>query len=217
MNVEEQNFIKTYVQPPQIPLTIQRIGSEHDNLFGVKDRKRDIKYFLKNQINYSYKKGSSTTLRGGSKIIKYQQSIFSSRVLADILNSKLIINIDECVFNRDLKKQYSWLPKGITSPIINTIATGRCWMITAIWSNGEFLSLIVNNTGNSSKFCDFLWIIKYAMGFTKMSLNRSCLLILDNATTHYSDQTTKTLKRLWFCTMYLLAYSPILAPVELFV
>ena len=126
LNAEEQNFIKTYVQPPQIPLTIQRIGSELDNLFGVKDRKRDIKYFLKNQINYSYKKGSSTTLRGGSKIIKYQQSIFSSRVLADILNNKLIINIDECVFNRDLKKQYSWLPKGITSPIINTIATGRC-------------------------------------------------------------------------------------------
>ena len=114
---------------------------------------------MKNQINYSYKKGSSTTLRGGSKIIKYQQSIFSSRVLADILNNKLIINIDECVFNRDLKKQYSWLPKGITSPIINTIATGRCWMITSILSNGEFLSLIFNNTGNSSKFCDFLWII----------------------------------------------------------
>ena len=56
LNVEEQNFIKIYVQPPQIHLTIQRIGSELDNLFGVKDRKKNIKYFLKNQINYSYKK-----------------------------------------------------------------------------------------------------------------------------------------------------------------
>ena len=66
-------------------------------------------------------------------------------------------------------------------------------MITAILSNCEFLSLIVNNSENSSTFCDFLWIIKYANGFTKMSLNRSCWVILDNAKTHYSDQTTKTL------------------------
>ena len=54
-------------------------------------------------------------------------------------------------FNRDLKKQYSWLPRGATNSIINTVTTGRCSMISAIISNGEFLWLIVENTGNSEK------------------------------------------------------------------
>ena len=103
MNIEEKKFIKEFANPPQIPLTIEKINNEINASFGAKDRKRDIKLYMKKQLNYSFKKGSSTTIRGGSKIIKYQQSILSSRVLLDILNNKLIINIDEWVFNRDLK------------------------------------------------------------------------------------------------------------------
>ena len=55
-------------------------------------------------------------------------------------------------FSRDLKRQYSWLPKGVTSSIIWNTLTGRWSMFTAITSNGEFLSLIVDDTGNSEKF-----------------------------------------------------------------
>ena len=52
-------------------------------------------------------------------------------------------------FNRDLKKQYSWLPRGATNSIIYTVTTGRCSMISEIISNGEIICLIVENTGNS--------------------------------------------------------------------
>ena len=49
-------------------------------------------------MEYSYKKEGSTTYKGGSDLIKYQQSIFSSRVLLKILDKKLIISIDEWAF-----------------------------------------------------------------------------------------------------------------------
>ena len=44
--------------------------------FAQKDRKRDIKYFLENNLNVSYKKGSSTTITGASNNIKIIRWIF---------------------------------------------------------------------------------------------------------------------------------------------
>ena len=70
-------------------------------------------------------------------------------------------------FNRDLKRQYSWLPKGITSFILCTVATGRWSIISAILSNGEFLCLITDDTGNAYKFCDFLMYFSICDYFCK--------------------------------------------------
>ena len=114
-----------------------------DIKFWVTERKRDIKNYLKSKLNYSYKKGDSTTYRGGSEEILYQKFIFSSRLLIQILENNLIINIDEWVFNRDLKQNYSWLPRGITSRIINIVATGRWFIIATVLNNEEFLSIII--------------------------------------------------------------------------
>ena len=98
LNTEEQEFIREYVIPPQIPLTIWKLNDQLNAKFELKDRKRDIKLFLKNLLNYSYKKGGSTTIKGGSLQIKIAQSIFSAKILQLIYKDYLIINIDECSF-----------------------------------------------------------------------------------------------------------------------
>ena len=51
----EKEFLRKYIQPPQKPLTIWRINNELNNHFEVKDRKCEIKFFLKNELCYSYK------------------------------------------------------------------------------------------------------------------------------------------------------------------
>ena len=94
----EKEFLREYIQPPQKPLTIWRINNELNNHFEVKDRKREIKLFLKNELCYSYKKGESTTLKGGSERTKLLQSIFSSRILLKIHKDNIIVNIDEWSF-----------------------------------------------------------------------------------------------------------------------
>ena len=49
-------FIEGFVMPPQIPLAINCINEELNKAFELKCRKRYIKLYLKNWINYSYKK-----------------------------------------------------------------------------------------------------------------------------------------------------------------
>ena len=89
-------------------------------------------------------------------------------------------------------------------------------MITAILSNGEFLSLILEDTGNSDKFWKFLLILKYAICYVMKIRETEWIVVLDNAKIHHSNITLKTMKALGFTIMFLPAYSPSLAPVELF-
>ena len=127
----------------------------------------------------------------------------------------LLILMNE-YFNRNLNRQYSWLPKGVTSSVVWPTITGRWSTISWILSNNEFLSLIVDDTGDSNKFCKFLCILKYALNFINAKLYSKWNIIIDNTSTHRAKQTSITLKRLNFNVMFLPPYSPILAPIELF-
>ena len=89
-------------------------------------------------------------------------------------------------------------------------------MITAILSNGEFLSLILEDTGDSDKFWKFLLILKYAICYVMKIRETEWIVVLDNAKIHHSNITLKTMKALGFTIMFLSTYSPSLAPVELF-
>ena len=59
-------------------------------------------------------------------------------------------------FNWELKNEYSWLPKEITSLIMNIAATGRWSMLSALLSNREFISFLTNNQ-------KFLKILRFVM------------------------------------------------------
>ena len=131
------------------------------------------------------------------------------------LISWLLILIND-PFNRDLKRQYSWLPKGSTNEVICTFATSNWSMITAIVSNGEFLWTIIEETGNTNKFWKFLLILNYAICYVKMKEASECIILLDNASIHSSNQTLKIINKIDMSCQFLLACSPSLAPVELF-
>ena len=119
-------------------------------------------------------------------------------------------------YNRDLKRQYSWLPKGVTNSIIWTTIARRWSMFASILSNGEFLWLIVDDTGNSDKFWDFIkWILNYAIDLSNMKSSSDWIITLDNASIHKSSKTVKSIKRMNLNLMFLPAYSPMLVPVEL--
>ena len=74
------------------------------------------------------------------------------------------------VFNRDLKNNYTWLPKGISSKVINIMTFGRCTLISAVFSDGNFIWMMVQDTVKSKKFCRFLQILKYVLKQSKIEL-----------------------------------------------
>ena len=82
-------------------------------------------------------------------------------------------------------------------------------------SNGEYIWLIIKDTRDTTKFCDFLWILYYSITYSKMRAISEWIVMLDNASIHCSKITMKTIEKIKFNWMYLPPYSPMLAPVEL--
>ena len=98
LNQYERDWIKANIKPPQYPTNVSKLDDKLLNIFGFKNKKRDIKLYLKDYMKYSYKKGSSMLKTGANKNNLILQSIFSSRVLLDITQGKYIFNIDEASF-----------------------------------------------------------------------------------------------------------------------
>ena len=76
-------------------------------------------------------------------------------------------------FNRDLKFSYSWLPKGKTGKIINKNTTGRCTLIASIFSDGNFLCMIVEDTVKTKEFIKFLQILRHALKATMLTTSEN--------------------------------------------
>ena len=90
--------IRSYVQPPTIPLTIHKIKQFIFRKLRISINKRKIKTYLKDSQNYSYKKGSAGSVTLKSNNFKIHKSVFSSRMFTHIYNNKLIVNIKQSSF-----------------------------------------------------------------------------------------------------------------------
>ena len=118
------------------------------------------------------------------------------------------------VFNKDIKIEYSWLPKGVTSAIVNQLHTGSKSMLAAFCSDGEYIWAVINRTVDSEIFCEFLWIVNYFLELRKLNWKDKSVIVIDNAPYHWSSRTTDKMIGLDLNIKYLPPYSPMLAPVE---
>ena len=214
LNIDAMNETFKAIIPPKPPLTIQGIRLKLKSDTNLNVSTNNISKYLRNWWRYSFKKGSSTSIAGSSSMILEMQTIFSWRIVKEILNKKYIVNIDESSFNKDLKMEYSWLPKGVTSSIINQFYCGSTSMLTAFWSDGEYIWVILNDTVNSTRFSDFLWIVRYFLDLMDLNTPDKTIILLDNAAYHRSYETKEKLKELNLNTIFLPPYSPVFAQVE---
>ena len=104
-----------------------------------------IRNFIKNNLRYSFKRGSSRNKRAKSSTSVYEQAVFSSKLMTRILENRLIVNIDESSFGRSIRNNYSWLPKSQNFGIINTMWSGRLTLIWGLASNGHWMYMSINN------------------------------------------------------------------------
>ena len=71
-----------------------------------------VKEILKTNLNLSFKKGKSRPSSMNKDRHALIKSIFAARVAKEIKRFRLLINIDETLFSRFTKSDYSWLEKG---------------------------------------------------------------------------------------------------------
>ena len=91
-----------------------------------------IKDTMRRFLNLSFKKGKSKPI--GIDYIKQfsTKSLFAVRLVKEINNFSVLINIDETLFSRATKSVYSWLEKGKEWTISNIWWSNSISLLTAI-------------------------------------------------------------------------------------
>ena len=143
------------------------------------------------------------------------RSIFSWRVLFNLYKERVIINVDESSFGRWVQTNYSWLPKGSTSPIVNAKWIGRTNLVFGLWSNGRWMAIIQNENGTAENFQIFLIFLKKYIQSWHKSDAQPYWVILDNAAIHLTESVRRLAKTTGIELNSIPSYSPNLAPVEM--
>ena len=137
--------------------------------------------------------------------------LWSSQMLLD---KEVIVNADEWSFNRALKQEYSWLPKGKSSPIINISYKGKGILILGTTSNGEWFAMIHAKTGDSIKFLIFLKLLERCwLEASEVSWSLPWF-VFDNVSIHTSKLTKAINKNMVVRLRFMPSYWPEVAPVE---
>ena len=131
-----------------------------------------------------------------------------------ISKEDVIINIDESSFNRYIRREYSWLSKGRSTPIVNDRTKRRAWLTLATWNTGVWLAMALSETMDSKRFCLFLKILELIISRHCHNFEKLLTVIMDNARTHSSRLTKKVIEGLEFKIRFLTPYCPEVAPVE---
>ena len=170
---------------------------------------------IKEDLKYSYKKGSDRSYLSNTPRLGYWRTIYSEKLVQALNGGARVISIDECSFNRQLWNKYSWLPINTSSSIINLNWLQRCSLILAVDTEGEYLGIICDGTIDSAIYCEFLKLLAYCLHQQRIKIDRNLVLTWDNAAIHHSEMTLKVLRKLQFYVHFLPAYSPELQCVEL--
>ena len=93
---------------------------------------------------------------------------FSAELLKMVHKKQLIFIVDEWSFTRSVKAEYSWLPVGKSSSVINDVQKGSSSLIFSIGSNELWFGLIKHGTIDSKIFWIFLNLL-----FDKLCLNQT--------------------------------------------
>ena len=165
-------------------------------------------------MKYTYKKGNSRQPVYAKSTTQFKKALFCTELLSLIANRNVVINWDESSFDRSVKQEYSWLPAGQSCQIINDRLKGIASLILATWMTGEWLAMIVASTVNSEKFWFFFKLLSSIMNRSCSNIQKSPVIVIDNASTHLSGLTQEVIKNLNLQIKYGVADWPEVAPVE---
>ena len=170
---------------------------------------------MKEKWNLRFSRYKSRPNNADLQKLKISRSLFSVKFTQMLDNKSLIINIDESFINRNTKIDYAWNKKGDVKEYNNSSFIGSVSLILAILSNGACVAMIVNSSINSELFWEFIrymknWILMHKnFGFEKV------IITPDNWPWHRSRLTRWMLEGLKCSVVFLPAYSPCLALIEM--
>ena len=136
-------------------------------------------------------------------------------MLIAIYHKEFIVNLDGSSFSRSVKNNYSWLPKGKSMPILNTLCKGSTNILLALSIDGRWFWMILSESSTYFTFCIFLFLLQNYVRFVWGNVKFPIKVMLDNASIHLTSQTMKIAQYLKMELNYLPPCWPHLAPIEL--
>ena len=211
---EAQNIITKAVKPPARPLTIRKICEIVYKESGERYSAHILRRFVKKGLRYSFKKAWSRPPKYSNKETKIAKGLFWTEILRMIHSEQSIFNVDEWSFTRAVKMEYSWLPMGHTSSIINDFWKGRANLILSVGSNAQWFGVIKTGTVDSKTFCIFIKLLEKVLLETESVGQWIPVVIMDNARIHSSIYTRSVMNNSKLKVKFLPPYCPEVAPVE---
>ena len=214
LSEEAKNLTREFIQPPCRPMTIWAIMKQIELKLGEIYSNYKIKQFVAKDMRYSYKKGSSRPPKYATNTVQLVKVLYCTELLKLLIDGKVVVNVDESSFDRSIKNQYSWLPKGKSEAILNDNIKGKATLILATWSTGDWFAVVTVGTVDSKKFWAFLKLLEFVLKENSDEFENLPTVVLDNARTHSSNLTKKVIKHLAYEVRFSAPYCPEVAPVE---
>ena len=208
-------FIELFIKENKRPFTSLDIWKKISNELHIVIKPHVIRRILKERFWLNYKKGSSRPSELDTEKQKWLKAIFWLHLIENMDSFRLIINVDGWVLTRTVKQSYSWLEKGKSWRLYNSLYTGSMSLLAAISSDGSSFTAAYPSTVNSAVFISFIEsMLEY---HAKLSIwdNNEVLIIMDNCPYQTAYQTKDKLRTWGVNILYLPPYWPELAPVEL--
>ena len=205
------NFILTSVNT----LTVQEITSHWNNILNENYSTNLVRNFMANFTDFTFKRVKSRPCSINLEKVQNCRKLFAIKFAQEITTKSLIINIDESCINKSIKTSYSWGIKGAAIECKNAPFLGSISWIMGICSNGAWVSFLIKETINSRNFVWFLKIMKDWLNSHDNFGYDDVVILLDNASIHKSKEAKIMIERLWCKVIYLPAYSPEFAPIEM--
>ena len=191
-----------------------KFKSKWRKVLGIIPSRHKTITWIKKELSYVCKRGSSKSHMSKSSKMKYSQLIFGIRMWSIIENNYYIVNVDEAMFTKSVKQNYSWLTCGKRHPIVNQNWVWSSTVIHGRWLGGDWLWAIYQGSTTSHRFDLYLLILREY--WTKALKIDQCRIkiIWDNASVHVSKKTLKMAVFLGISIYWLPQYSLSLPPVE---
>ena len=208
-----RKWIQKIINPPKPPLTLAKIQQQVQMTWGEEIRKRDLKKFIKQDLRYSYKRGSARPPQAVQPTSADANALFWARILSEIYEGKLIVNVNEWGFSRMMKSNYSYLPSGGGGAILNDRHKGRCNLILGIFSDGEWIGLIKEDTTKAFDYWLYLALMLHIIKQSGIDTTKELSVMQDNCAWHHSVQVNRLSNSEHMLMHFLPSYQPTLAGV----
>ena len=204
-------WVERMIRPP---ITLAKIRNEIFEKFRIDFGIHTIRRLLRNELKYTYRKGSSRTQKYATSRIIGVKKLFCTELLKMLLTKELIINVDESSWDRSLKMEYSWFPRSRSYSIINNIFTGKANLILGTMKNDDWIAMIHSETGDSLKFWLFLKVLEKVWLIWRREISLNLTILVDNAIIHTSKLTKSICEGMNILLRLTPPYWPEVAPVE---